>query len=62
MRRDVENILVDRDGVTQAEAKATVDSCLNEIDEALASGDIDLIGDILMNDLGLEEDYIFDLL
>lgn len=47
-------ILMERDGLTEAEAKEQMDECR----EALMDGDFEAIGDYL----GLEDDYIFDLI
>ncbi len=47
-------ILMERDGLTKEEAKEQ----MNECREALFNGDFDAIEDYL----GLEDDYIFDLI
>ena len=47
-------ILMERDGLTEAEAKEQMAECR----EALFNGDYDAIEDYL----GLEDDYIFDLI
>lgn len=49
-----QKILMERDGLSASEAK----ELMNECRDALLSGDFDAIGDIL----GLEDDYIFDLI
>lgn len=48
------NILMKRDGVSLSEAKAMIDECR----EALEQGEYDAI----QYYLGLEDDYIFDIL
>lgn len=50
----VTKILMERDGLTEAEAE----SLRLEASEALENGDYDAVNDIL----GLEDDYIFDVL
>jgi len=50
----VEKILMDRDGLSQKEARELRLECC----EALESGDTEAI----MDYLGLEDDYIFDVL
>ena len=50
----VVKILMERDGVTEKEAKEMVRECR----EALCNGDEEAIGDYL----GLEDDYIFDII
>ena len=51
-----------RDGMTRREAEKSVTLCTGEIEDAIACGDFDLVEDIVAGDLGLEMDYIFDLL
>ena len=51
---DTMRILMERDGLTEDEAREQ----MNECKEALYNGDWDAIGDYL----GLEDDYIFDLI
>ena len=50
----VVEILMERDGMTESEAKELVDECR----EALISGEDDAIQAYL----GLEDDYIFDII
>ena len=49
-----QRILMERDGLTAEEAKAQMDECR----EALNNGDWEAMADYL----GLEDDYIFDVL
>lgn len=58
----VVSILMKRDGYSEAEAIKIVNDCREEMNEAIADGDYDLAEDILACDLGLEPDYIFDIL
>ena len=58
----VVSILMKRDGYTKEEAIEIVNDCREEINEAIADGDYDLAEDILACDLGLEPDYIMDIL
>ena len=51
---EVVKILMDRDGISQEEAEEQVQECR----EALMSGD----GEAIQYYLGLEDDYIFDIL
>ena len=51
---DTQRILMERDGLTAEEAKEQI----NEAREALMNGDFEAIADYL----GLEDDYIFDLI
>ena len=50
----VEKILMERDGLTLEEAREQIEDCV----EALENGDYYAIEDYL----GLEDDYIFDIL
>jgi hypothetical protein len=54
------DILVKRDGVSRKEAEAQVE----DIRERILSGEIDAldIDDVMMDELGLEPDYILDLI
>jgi hypothetical protein len=58
----VVNILMKRDGYSKEEAIEIVNDCREEMNEAIAHGDYDLAEDILAGDLGLEPDYIMDIL
>lgn len=53
-------ILMDRDGLTYNEAKEMYEETQEEIYEAIEDGDY--VDDILLNNLGLEPDYIFDFI
>jgi hypothetical protein len=58
----VVSILMNRDGYSKEEAIEILNDCREEMNEAIASGDYDLAEDILAGDLGLEPDYIMDIL
>lgn len=62
MSRRVINILMERDGITENDARDLINNVREEIHEAIADGDYDLAEDIMMYDLGLEPDYVFDIL
>ena len=47
-------ILMERDGFTKEEAIELINECLDELE----NGNFDAIGEVL----GLEDDYIFDIL
>lgn len=55
-------ILMTRDGLTQEEAESQLNSVREQISDAVSCGDYDLAEDIVASDLGLEMDYIFDIL
>ena len=57
------SILVKRDGITEAEAREKVMNCQDEIDGVLnMGGGYDQIADIIESWLGLEMDYLLDVL
>ena len=56
-------ILMERDESTEEEAREEVEDAVETINEILASGgSYEEAEEILLDDLGLEMDYIFDLL
>lgn len=58
----IQNTLIERDGLTEAEAVDVMNATREEVYDAIYGGDFDLAEDIFTGDLGLEMDYIFDLL
>ena len=61
--RDIIEILMRRDGITENEAYNLVEGCQQEINEAIEFGaNLELIEDIVMDWLGLEPDYLEILL
>lgn len=55
-------ILMNRDGMTESEAKSLYKEVRAEFNDAVAAGDYELAEEIMACDLGLEMDYIFDML
>lgn len=55
-------ILMKRDGLSIEDAKAEIQVFLDDAEEAIQNGDYDEVGELLMSDLGLEPDYMFDLI
>lgn len=56
-------ILMNRDGVSRQEAQQMVDACRQRLlTEAVPFGDDELAEEILAEELGLEPDYLMDLL
>jgi len=53
-RKSLEEILMRRDGVTREEAREQIEDCLDDLE----SGNWSAIQD----NLGLEDDYIFDVM
>lgn len=55
-------VLMQRDGMSETEALDLMNDTRSDIYDAIANGDFDLAENIMYGDLGLEMDYIFDLL
>lgn len=58
----VVKLIMKRDGLSYEDAKTEVSNTVDEMYEALESGDSDQVEEILMDNLGLEPDYIPQLL
>jgi len=56
------DILMKRDGVTKEEARNTLQETREMINDAIASGNFDEVEDIVYSELGLEMDYIDELI
>lgn len=56
------DILMKRDGVTKEEARNTLQETREMINDAIASGNFDEVEDIMYSELGLEMDYIDELI
>ena len=55
-------ILMNRDGMTKAEAVELVKEVREMIEEAVEAGSYSEAEEIMYSELGLEMDYIFDIL
>lgn len=58
----VVKLIMKRDDLSYEDAKTEVSNTVDEMYEALESGDSDQVEEILMDNLGLEPDYIPQLL
>ena len=58
----ITEVLMRRDGLSEEDAKREVDDFRADIEDSIMSGDLEDIEDALMNDLGLEPDYLMDIL
>ena len=56
---EIVRILMRRDGISREEAEQAYLDCKAEIDDALIGTNVLEVEDILLNELGLEMDYIF---
>ena len=59
---NVESILMKRDGLTKEEARDQKNYARELMLDAIESGDFDEVEDIMYSELGLEMDYIDELL
>lgn len=60
--KSIKQILMDRDNMTAEEADELIEEVREEIQIAARDEDYELVEDIMYGDLGLELDYIFELL
>lgn len=60
--KEIINILMRRDGISENEARNLVEECRKEIETAIAGGHYMEAEDIIMEYLQLEPDYIMDLI
>lgn len=58
----VVKILMTRDNMTEKEANDLLDVVRNDIDVCLADGDYDGVEDVIASMLGIEPDYIPDII
>lgn len=62
-KTSVADILVTRDRISHEDAMAKVDYCCQRLnEEAIPTGDHELAEEIIAEELGLEPDYLIDLL
>jgi len=60
--KSVKRILMERDGMDEFEAQDLIDAVREDLNFAMENNDYELAEDIMYGDLGLEMDYIFDLI
>lgn len=58
--KSVKQVLMDRDDMLEEDAEDLIESVREEINFAMECGDYTYAEDIMMYDLGLEMDYIFE--
>lgn len=59
---EVITILMRRDGISREEAIEAIEDCRDQINYFCARGDYATAEDTIMTELGLEPDYLFDIL
>lgn len=62
MSKRIETILQNRDNCTVDEAREQVNFAREMISDAIENGDFSEVEDIMYGELGLELDYVFDLI
>lgn len=62
MKNRIVKVLMERDGLTESEAIAQVKECKQHMMKFIEAGNYDAAEIVLEEDLGLELDYIFDLI
>ena len=60
--KSIKQILMERDEMTEAEAEELIADVREELAFAMETNDFTYAEDIMYGDLGLEMDYIFELL
>lgn len=61
-KKDVVNILMKRDNISEEDALAMLAACRSELNNALSRGvEWEVCEDIIQNCLGLEMDYILEI-
>lgn len=58
--QEIIEILMRRDGISYADAKEAYLDCRTAIMDAIENGEYEEVEYILMSELGIEPDYIFD--
>lgn len=62
MKIDIVELLMRRDHISREEAVEMLFTCREDINRAVEEGRYSEVDDIIMNDLGLEPDYLYDIL
>ena len=61
-REEIINILCKRDGLTNEEAKRTLNYTLKEVSKCIQAGEYFEAEEVFMDELGLEPDYLLNLM
>lgn len=62
MNNNLVELLMRRDQLTHEEAIEMLFTCKEDLERAVSDGNYNDVDDIIMDDLGLEPDYLFDIL
>lgn len=60
--KEIIEILMNRDGISYEDAKQAYLDCESEIEDVLDGTSCLTVEEVLMSELGLEEDYIFNFI
>lgn len=58
----MKEVLMRRDNMSELEADNYLEETMDEIRAAIADGDLDEVEDIMLHDVGLEMDYLEDMM
>lgn len=58
----IKETLMRRDGLSEEDAQREIDDFREDVEEYICNGDLEGLEDALMYDLGLEPDYLMDIL
>lgn len=61
-KKQVVGILMRRDGMSQSDAEALVEETLGMVSDSLECGDVNEAEEIWMSELGLEVDYLLNVI
>lgn len=62
MNNNLVELLMRRDHISREEATGMLFTCREDINRAVEEGNYYEVDDIIMDDLGLEPDYLYDIL
>ena len=62
MNNNLIELLMRRDNISHNEAIRMLFTCKEDLERAVDEGNYNEVDDIIMDDLGLEPDYLFDIL
>lgn len=62
MNNNLIELLMRRDHISRKEATEMLFTCREDINRAVEEGNYYEVDDIIMDDLGLEPDYLYDIL
>lgn len=61
-RKSVIEILMERDGITEKDAKMLIEDTRSELEDAISGTNVLTPEEVMMDNLGLEMDYVMEVL